>query len=110
MNKISAGVVTGLLLGAAQGVLMKHPGAKGAELILPILGRASQGIVGGILTAYFTRGKTPMWQGAIVGAIVGAGLGCIASIPTKHYFPMVPYSAVVGLVSGIAVAKASKPR
>ena len=51
-----------------------------------------------------------MWQGAIVGAIVGAGLGCLASIPTKHYFPMVPYSAAVGLACGIAVAKAAKGR
>jgi len=108
MNKVSAGVVTGLLLGAAQGALTAAQGSKGIELLLPILGRASQGIIAGILTAYFTKPKTPFWIGALMGGVVGAGLGFLAGLPTHAWAQIVPYSAAVGLGCGVAVARAAR--
>jgi hypothetical protein len=109
MNKVSAGVVTGLLLGAAQGALSLGENAKGVEQsLLPILGRASQGIIAGILTAYLTKGKAPLWQGALMGAAIGAGLGFLAGLPTHAWSQLVPYSAAVGLGCGVAVARASR--
>ncbi|HET9950905.1 MAG TPA: hypothetical protein VFS09_03830 [Candidatus Eisenbacteria bacterium] len=108
MNKISAGVVTGLVLGAAQGALTMGGDAKGAEILLPILGRASQGIIAGVLAAYLTKPKTPLWRGALVGVAVGAGLGFLAALPDHAWMPMVPASAGVGLCCGLAVAKAAR--
>ena len=108
MNKISAGVVTGLLLGAVQGALTMGGDAKGGDILLPILGRASQGIIAGVLVAYLTKGKTPLWRGALVGVAVGAGLGFLAALPNSEWMPMVPASAAVGLGCGLAVAKAAR--
>ena len=108
MNKISAGVVTGLLLGAAQGALTMGGDAKGAEILLPILGRASQGIIAGILVAYQTKPKTPLWRGALMGIAVGAGLGLLAGAPNHAWAVVVPASAAVGLGCGLAVARAAR--
>ena len=108
MNKISAGVVTGLLLGAAQGALTMGGDAKGVEILLPILGRASQGIIAGLLVAYMTKKKTPLWSGALLGAVVGAGLGFLAGWPHQVWMPIVPASAGVGLFCGLAVARAAR--
>ena len=108
MNKVSAGVVTGLLLGAVQGALISGGHAKGMELMLPILGRASQGIIAGILTAYRTKAKTPLWLGALTGTAIGTGLGFLAAIPTHAWMQVVPTSAIVGLGCGIAVARAAR--
>ena len=107
MNKVSAGVVTGLLLGAAQGAIMSGGSAHGVEL-LPVLGRASQGIIAGILTGYLTKGKAPLWRGGLTGAAIGAGLGFLAGLPTHHWLHVVPLSAAVGLGCGLAVARATR--
>ena len=107
MNKVSAGVVTGLLLGAAQGAIMSGGSAHGVEL-LPILGRASQGIIAGVLTGYLTKPKTPLWRGGLTGAVVGAGLGFLAGLPSHEWLPVVPLSSAVGLACGIAVARAAR--
>jgi hypothetical protein len=76
--------------------------------MLPILGRASQGIIAGVLTAYLTKPKTPLWRGALTGTAIGAGLGFLAGIPTHEWIRIVPYSAVVGLGCGLAVARAAR--
>jgi hypothetical protein len=108
MNKMSAGVLTGLVLGAAQGVLTHHGDAKGVEFLLPILGRASQGIINGVLSAYLTNAKTPLWRGGLSGAAVGAGLGFLAGLPAHSWTHAVPFSAAVGLGCGIAAARAAR--
>jgi hypothetical protein len=109
MKKVPAGVVTGLLLGAAQGALMAAGSGKGVEHFLPpILGRASQGIIAGILTAYATKPKTPLWRGGLTGLAVGAGLGFLAGSPAHSWATVIPYSAVVGLGCGLAVARAAR--
>jgi hypothetical protein len=108
MNKVSAGVLTGLVLGAAHGVLTRHADAKGVDLFLPILGRASQGIINGVLAAYMTRRKTPLWQGGFVGALLGAGLGFLAGLPAHSWMQAVPYGAAVGLGCGLAATKAAR--
>jgi len=108
MNKVSAGVLTGLLLGAAQGALTMGGDAKGAQLLLPILGRASQGIITGMLAGYLTKPRTPLWQGALTGIALGAGLGFVAGLPAHAWGQVVPYGAAVGLGCGLAVARAAR--
>ena len=108
MSKVAAGVVTGLLLGAAQGVISVGTGAEGMTLFLAILGRASQGIINGVLAAYAVRGKSPLWRGGLIGGALGAGLGCLAGIPAQSWAQVVPWSAVVGLGCGMAVARAGR--
>ena len=108
MTKVSAGVLAGLLLGAAQGVISAGTGEGGMALFLAILGRASQGIINGVLAAYAIKAKSPLWRGGLIGAALGAGLGVLAGIPAQSWAQVVPWSAVVGLGCGMAVARAGR--
>ena len=108
MSRISAGVVAGLLLGAAQGFLSAGTGAEGMALFLAILGRASQGIINGVLAAYGIKPKAPLWRGGLVGGALGALLGALAGIPVQSWMQIVPLSAVVGVGCGLAVARAGR--
>ncbi len=108
MTKVSAGVLAGLALGGAHGAWSAGGDASGMALLLPILGRASQGIINGVLTAYLTKARTPLWRGGLVGAAVGVGLGALAGIPASNWMQTVPASALVGLGCGLATAKAKR--
>ncbi len=108
MSKVSAGVVAGLLLGAAQGVLSAGTGAPGMALFLAILGRASQGIINGVLAGYAIKSKAPLWRGGLVGGALGVGLGLLAGIPDQSWMQVVPMSAIVGVGCGLAVARAGR--
>jgi len=72
------------------------------------LGRASQGIINGVLAAYVNKGATPLWRGAFWGGLIGLLLGVLAGIST-HAFPasLIP-SAILGLGCGLATAKAKR--
>ena len=108
MTKVSAGVAVGLLLGAAQGFLTAGAEATGMETFLSILGRASQGIINGVLVAYMTGPKTPLWRGGLVGGVLGALLGGLAGIPAQDWGQLVPWSAAVGVGGGLAAARAGR--
>lgn len=108
MTKVSAGVLAGFFLGGAQGALSAGGDATGMPLFLAILGRASQGIINGVLAAYFTKPGTPVWRGGLVGAALGAGLGALSGIPESNWMRTVPASALVGLGCGLAAAKAKR--
>ena len=108
MTKVSAGVVAGLLLGAAQGFLTASQGTAGMALFLAILGRASQGIINGVLVAYAIKAKAPLWRGGLVGGALGALLGGLAGIPAQSWSQVVPWSAVVGVGCGLAAARAGR--
>jgi hypothetical protein len=108
MTKVSAGVLAGLVLGAAHGAWSADGEASGTALFLPILGRASQGIINGVLAAYLTNARTPLWRGGLVGAALGAGLGALAGIPASDWMRTVPASALVGLGCGLAAAKGKR--
>lgn len=108
MTKVSAGVAAGLLLGAAQGFLTAGPEATGMETFLSILGRASQGIINGVLVAYAIKPKAPLWRGGLVGGALGALLGGLAGIPTQNWGQVLPWSAAVGIGCGLAAARAGR--
>ena len=74
-----------------------------------ILGRASQGIVNGVLAAYVTPGKTPLWRGALLSGGIGLGLGALAGIPNHTWATTLPLGTIVGIGCGLATA-AVKPR
>jgi len=108
MSKVSAGVVAGLLLGAAQGFLSAGQSATGMAIFLAILGRASQGIINGVLAGWAIKSKAPFWRGGLVGGALGVGLGLLAGIPDQDWTRVVPMSAIVGIGCGLAVARAGR--
>ncbi len=111
MKKLTAGVVTGLVLGAVQGVVTEAPDADAFGMFLGALGRGSQGVINGILVAYMTRPMTPLWRGGLTGAMVGAVLAVVAMVagnPAQPWVIAVPSSAVVGAGCGIAAAKVAR--
>jgi len=111
MKKLTAGVVTGLVLGAVQGVVTEAPDADAFGMFLGALGRGSQGVINGILVAYMTRPMTPLWRGGLTGAMVGAVLAVVAMVagnPAQPWVIAVSSSAVVGAGCGIAAAKVAR--
>ncbi|MGH7682319.1 MAG: hypothetical protein ACRENN_10085 [Candidatus Eiseniibacteriota bacterium] len=109
MTKVTAGVLTGIVLGAAHGLVSSWGEPRAMVIFTTILGRASQGIVNGVLAAYVTQGKTPLWRGALLGGAIGLGLGAIAGFPHKTWMMTLPLGAAVGIGCGLATA-AVKPK
>jgi len=108
MTKVSAGVLTGILLGVLYGLYGARTDLTATTLSASLLGRASQGIINGVLAAYVNKGATPLWRGAFWGGLIGVLLGVLAGIST-HAFPasLIP-SAILGLGCGLATAKAKR--
>ena len=108
MTKVSAGVLTGIVLGASHGLVVAWGEPRAMDVFTSVLGRASQGIITGVLSAYLTPGRTPVWRGALLGSAIGLALGGLAGIPDRNWLTMVPASGVVGLVCGAATARAGR--
>jgi hypothetical protein len=108
VRKLTAGVVTGLVLGAVQGAVTEGEPAGAFGVFLAALARGSQGVVNGILASYLTRPAAPLWIGGAVGAGIGALLGALAGISSQTWATTVPWSAVVGAGCGVATAKAGR--
>lgn len=104
MTKVTAGVVAGLILGAVHGVVGAWGEPKAMDMFTSTLGRASQGIINGILAAYASRGETPLWRGALIGSAIGLALGGLAGLPERTWATSLPFGAVVGLGCGAAAA------
>ena len=106
MSKVTAGVLVGILLGIANGFWGARGESGAAAVLTTVLGRASQGIINGILAAYATPGKPPIWRGALVGALIGAGLGILSGIPGRSWSESIPLGSLVGLGCGVATSRA----
>jgi peptidoglycan/LPS O-acetylase OafA/YrhL len=105
MSKLTAAVLTGLILGVAQGIVIGWGEPRTMGIFMSILGRASQGIVTGLLAAYVSRGRTPMWRAMLLSGIAGLALGGLAGIPEEHWKQTLPMGAIIGIVCGIAAAR-----
>jgi len=108
MTKVSAGVLTGIVLGAATGLACAWGEPRVMDVFTSVLGRASQGIITGVLAAYATPGRTPIWRGALLGAAIGLALGGLAGIPERNWALMVPAGGAIGLLCGIATSRAGR--
>jgi len=108
MTKITAGVLTGIVLGLAYGLWNARLDLSAAGLSASLLGRASQGIINGILAAYANKGAVPVWRGALWGGLIGVLLGVLAGLPGHTIPQSIPPSAVVGIGCGIATARAKR--
>jgi len=110
MTREAAGVLAGIVLGALHGFLSTRGQPDASAVAAAVLGRASQGIINGILAAYATRPGAPVWRTALWGALIGAGLGCLSGTPHRAWLETIPLGAVVGLGCGAATALAGRRR
>ncbi len=108
MTKVTAGVLAGIVLGAAHGVVSAWGEPRAMDVFTTMLGRASQGIINGVLTAYANKGKTPFWRGALLGGVIGLGLGVLSGLPDRDWSHTLPLGALIGVGCGLATA-AAKP-
>jgi len=106
MSKVTAGVVVGIILGAIHGLVNAGAETSAGALSAGLLGRASQGIITGVLAAYANKGAPPLWRGALWGALIGVGLGAVSGLAGQPLSRAIPLSALVGLGCGIATARA----
>jgi peptidoglycan/LPS O-acetylase OafA/YrhL len=106
MTKVTAGVVTGIVLGAAHGVLSSWGEPRALDVFYSVLGRASQGIVNGVLAAYVARGRSPMWRAMLLSGLIGLALGALAGIPKENWQQTLPLGAFIGVACGAATARA----
>jgi hypothetical protein len=106
MTKVTAGVVTGIVLGAAHGVVTAWGEPRALEFFTAVLGRASQGIVNGVLAAHVAKGHPPMWRAMLFSGLIGVVLGGLAGIPDESWSQTVPLGAFIGVACGAATARA----
>jgi peptidoglycan/LPS O-acetylase OafA/YrhL len=108
MTKVTAGVVTGLVLGAAHGVASAWGDPHMVDVFVSVLGRASQGIINGVLAAYVASGRTPTWRAMLLSGAIGVALGGIAGIPGKSWEHTLPFGAFIGVACGAAASRAGR--
>ncbi|HEX7078977.1 MAG TPA: hypothetical protein VF363_11190 [Candidatus Eisenbacteria bacterium] len=110
MTKVTAGVLTGIALGAAHGLAMGWGEPRAFEVFTMVLGRASQGIINGVLAAYVTPGRTPVWRGILLGGAIGLVLGGVAGIHGRNWLQTIPAGGLIGGACGAATARAGRTR
>lgn len=108
MTKVTAGVVTGIVLGAAHGLVSAWGDPHMIDVFVSVLGRASQGIINGVLAAYVSAGRTPTWRAMILSGAIGLALGGIAGIPGKSWAQTLPFGAFIGVACGAAAGRAGR--
>jgi hypothetical protein len=108
MRKVTAGVMTGLVLGTVHGIVADGGVSGGTVLFLSALARGSQGVINGLLAAYLTPSKTPLWRAGLVGAVIGAILGVVAGAQAQGLAQAVPWSAAIGLACGLVAGKTAR--
>lgn len=104
MSKLTVGVLTGLILGVAYGIVNGWEEPRTMGIFMSILGRGSQGIVTGLLAAYVARGRTPMWRAMLLSGIAGLALGGLAGIPGESWRQTLPMGAIIGIICGGAAS------
>lgn len=108
MTKATAGVLTGIALGAAHGIVVGWGRPDTLEVLTIVLGRASQGIINGILAAYAIPGRTPVWGGILIGGAIGLVLGVVAGIHGRTWAESIPAGGLIGAACGAAAARAGR--
>jgi hypothetical protein len=108
MTKVTAGVLTGIVLGAAHGVVSAWGDPHTVDLLVSVLGRASQGIINGVLAAYVAPGRTPAWRAMLLSGLIGLALGGLSGIPHKSWQQTLPLGAFIGVACGAAAARAGR--
>ena len=108
MTKLTAGVLAGLVLGTLHGIWVARGDAGATSLAGALLGRASQGIINGVLTAWLAGAKAPAWRPALWGTLLGVLLGALRGIAHQSWAVTIPPSAIVGLGCGLAIAFARR--
>jgi len=108
MTKVTAGVVTGIVLGAAHGAVSAWGEPRVLDIFISVLGRASQGIINGVLAAYVAPGRTPVWRGMLLSGLIGLALGGLSGIPDRNWNQTLPLGAFIGVACGAAAAKAGR--
>ncbi|HLQ65807.1 MAG TPA: hypothetical protein VK123_01090 [Candidatus Limnocylindrales bacterium] len=105
MSKLTAGVLTGIALGVAHGIVSAWGEPRAMDVFLSILGRASQGIVNGVLAAAIARGRTPLWRAMLLSGLAGLALGGLAGIPAENWKQTLPMGAIIGIACGAAASR-----
>lgn len=108
MTKVTAGVLTGIVLGAAHGVVSTWGEPHTLDLFVAVLGRASQGIINGVLAAWVAPGRTPVWRAMLLSGLIGLLLGGLSGIPAKNWEQTLPFGAFIGAACGAAAARAGR--
>lgn len=108
MTKVTAGVLTGIVLGAAHGVVSAWGEPRTMDLFVAVLGRASQGIINGVLAAWVAGGRTPVWRGMLFSGLIGLALGGLSGIPARNWEQTLPFGALIGAACGAAAARAGR--
>jgi hypothetical protein len=109
MTKVTAGVLTGIALGAAHGLVVGWGEPRAFDVFTIVLGRASQGIINGVLAAYVTPGRTPVWRGILLGGAIGLVLGSVAGIHGRNWVQTIPVGGLIGAACGAVTARAGRP-
>ena len=105
MTKVTAGVLTGIVLGAAHGILSSWGEPRALDIFYSILGRASQGIVNGVLAAWVAQGRPTMWRPMLLSGLIGLVLGGLSGIPKENWQQTLPLGAFIGACCGAAAAR-----
>jgi len=108
MTRTSAGVLAGVVLGALHGLWIARGDATSGAVVGAVLGRASQGIINGILAAYAARGQNPVVRATLWGGAIGAALGVLRGLAHRQWTEAVTLSAIVGLGCGLAAGLAKR--
>jgi peptidoglycan/LPS O-acetylase OafA/YrhL len=108
MTKVTAGVLTGIALGAAHGVVSAWGEPKALDVFLSVLGRSSQGIINGVLAAHVAQGRTPTWRAMLASGAIGLALGGLAGLTAKNWSQTLPLGAFIGVACGAAAARAGR--
>lgn len=106
MTKVTAGVITGIALGAAYGVASAWGEPRMLDQFVTILGRASQGIINGVLAAYAAPARTPVWRAMLFSGLIGLALGALGGIASRDWAHTLPSGAFIGAACGAAAARA----
>lgn len=106
MTKVTAGVVTGIVLGAAHGVVSAWGEPRALDIFVSVLGRASQGIINGVLAAWVARGRRHAWGTILLSAAIGLALGGVAGIPREDWTLTLPFGTAIGAACGAAASRA----
>ncbi len=115
MNKILAGLVFGLVLGAIDGATAWFTPDARSMMTSIMMGSSIKGMIVGLLSGWFARKVQSMKWGIVVGAALGLLFAfLVALMPSpngQHYYLeiMLP-GFVVGAIIGFLTQKVGRPR
>jgi len=115
MNKIVAGLILGLALGAIDGATAWfYPEARNM-LASIMVGSSVKGMVVGLLSGWFARKVQSVLWGIVVGSVLGLLFAYLvaamdAANGNPHYLEIMLPGFVVGAIVGFLTQRVGKPR